>query len=247
VESERSLSGTLQDPRKRDRLAMGRIVGLMGSERQAWPQTLEQERRLVDRMRAGEENAFEMFAESYIPPLYRFAGRRLDHDREVTQDVVQSTLCKVIEKLDSYRAEASLFTWLCACCKNEIAAHYRRLGRRPRGVGLDEDLAETNPTRGFSPASPAGPEERLGGAETAELVHIALDRLPESYARAVEWRYFEGLAVTEIAIRLESSYKAAESLLSRARKAFREAYEQLTRNRHAEAVARRSPEEGVAP
>jgi len=224
-------------------------VGLMGSERRAWPQSTEQERKLVDRMRAGEESAFEMFAQCYIPALHRFARRRLDHDRELTQDVVQSTVCKVIEKLDSYRAEAPLFTWLCACCRNEIAAHYRRLGRRPREVALDEGegIAETNPTGGFPPAYPAGLEERLGRAETAELVHLALDRLPPSYARAMEWRYLEGLEVTEIAYRLNSSYKAAESLLSRARKAFREAYENLTENQDIEEVTRRSPEEGVAP
>lgn len=222
-------------------------MGLMGSERRAWPHSTGEERKLVDRMRAGEESAFEMFAQCYIPALYRFARRRLDHNRELTQDVVQSTVCKVIEKLDSYRAEAPLFTWLCACCRNEIAAHYRRLGRRPREVELDEGIAETTPTGGFSAAYPAGLEERLGRAETAELVHLALDRLPPSYARAVEWRYLEGLEVTEIAYRLNSSYKAAESLLSRARKAFREAYENLTENQDIEEVTRRSPEEGVAP
>jgi RNA polymerase sigma-70 factor (ECF subfamily) len=220
----------------------------MGSEKRVWPQSPGEERKLVDRMRAGEESAFETFAECYIPALYRFARRRLDHDRELTQEVVQSTVCKVIEKLDGYRAEAPLFTWLCACCRNEIAAHYRRLERRPREVELDEGSVETNPAGGFLPVSAAaGPEERLIRAERAELVHVALDRLPPGYARAVEWRYLEGLEVTEIAHRLESSYKATESLLSRARKAFRQAYENLTENQVAAKVAGTSAEEGVAP
>ncbi len=241
------VSSTLEDPGERDRLTMTENVSLMGSERRAWPQSPGEERKLVDRMRAGEESAFEMFAECYIPALYRFAGRRLDNDRELSQEIVQSTVCKVIEKLGSYRAEAALFTWLCACCKNEIAAHYRRLARRPREVELDEGMAETTPTGGFPLASPVGLEERLSRAERAELVHVALDRLPESYARAMEWRYLEGLEVTEIAHRLESSYKAAESLLSRARKAFREAYEKLAENQGAEEAAGTSPKEGLAP
>ncbi len=219
----------------------------MASGRQAWPQSPGEERQLVDRMRAGQESAFEMFAECYIPGLYRFARRRLNDDRELTQDIVQSTLCKVIEKLDSYRADAALFTWLCACCKNEIAAHYRRLGRRPREVEMDEGIAETNPTGGFPAAYPAGLEERLGQMETAERVHVAIDRLPPSYSRAVEWRYLEGLTVAEIARRLELSYKATESLLSRARRAFREAFEHLTKNPGAEEVAGTSRKQGVAP
>lgn len=217
----------------------------MGSERQTWPQSIEQERKLVDRMRAGEEKAFEMFAECYIPALYRFAQRRLDNDRELTQEVVQTTVCRIIEKLDSFRSEAALLTWLCACCKNEIAAHYRRLKRRPREVELDAGIAETNPAGSLSADSP-GLEERFMGMETAERVYATLDRLPPSYARAMEWRYLEDLEVTEIARRLESSYKAAESLLSRARRAFRETYESLTENRDAQEITGTSPQERVA-
>lgn len=187
----------------------------MGPERRGGPRSIEEERTLVNEMRAGRENAFDVFTESYIPGLYRFARRRLHDDRELTKDVVQSTVCRVIENLDGWRGEAPLFTWLCACCANEIAAHYRRRGRRPAEVELVDRAAggETDPT------------ERL---ESAELVHLALDLIPAAYARAVEWRYVEGLEVGEIARRLSTSYKAAESLLSRARAAFREACRQLS-------------------
>lgn len=191
----------------------------------------QDERQFVARLRAGEDRAFELFAERYLPALYRFAHRRLDGDRELAREVVQSTVCKVIERLDSYRGEAPFFTWLCACCRNEIAGHYRRLDRR-REVDLEEvALATVADAHGGSAtaAREAEPEERLLQAETAERVHLALDRLPPSYARAMEWRYCEGLEVAEIARRLEASYKATESLLSRARKAFRETYEEMAR------------------
>jgi len=191
------------------------------------PGPQEEERQLVDRMRAGDESAFERFAEQYIPGLYRFAGRRLDHDRELTRDIVQATVCQAIENLGSYRGEAPLFTWLCSCCRNEIAMHFRRLGRRPREVELEDAAASLGPAIGFPVSVSTGPEERLLQVETAELVHVTLDRLPPSYAKAVQWRYLDGLAVPEIARRLASSYKATESLLSRARKAFREVYEHL--------------------
>jgi len=189
-----------------------------------------EERELVIRLRAGDERAFETFAEHYIAGLYRFALRRLDHDRELTRDIVQSTVCKVIEKLDSYRAEAPLFTWLCACCRNEIAAHFRRAGRRPKEVELDEDIEQEQPD----------------ASDTTELVHATLDRLPPTYARAMEWRYLDGLDVAEVAQRLALTYKAAESLLSRARGAFREAYEQLTAAPVAGGVVKTFPGEEVA-
>jgi RNA polymerase sigma-70 factor (ECF subfamily) len=199
----------------------------MSAESILGPLTAERERELVGRMRAGEEGAFEMFSERYIPALHRFALRRLDGDRELALEIVQATLCRVIEKLDTYRGDAPLFTWLCACCRNEIAGHFRRLGRRPREVELDE--SEHGRRAGAAGARSDGPEERMMRLETAELVHAALDLMPPSYSRAIAWRYMEGIAVGDIALRLDAGYKATESLLSRAREAFRVNFDRLAR------------------
>ena len=185
----------------------------------------EEEKRLVQRMRAGDESAFAAFADGYLPGLYRFARRRLGEDRELTGDIVQSTVTKVLASLDGYRGEAPLFTWLCACCGNEIAGHYRRRGRRPREVPIDGEATEESGIAGV--AETRDPQASLLAAESAELVHATLDRLPGAYGQALEWRYIDGLTVPEIAARLRATYKATESLLSRARAAFRERYRQL--------------------
>ena len=57
-----------------------------------------------------------------------------------------------------------------------------------------------------------------------------LDGLPARYGDALEWKYVEGLPVVEIAARLAVSPKAAESLLTRAREAFRDAFATLAEN-----------------
>ncbi|MFN7942477.1 MAG: RNA polymerase sigma factor [Thermoanaerobaculia bacterium] len=173
---------------------------------------------------AGEESAFERFAADYFPPLYRFALRRLG-DVDVTRDIVQSTLCKAIAKLATFRGEAALSTWLCACCLHEIAAHFRRRGRAGTQVELSEETLATELDLGSPPG--AGPEQELLARETAELVHAALDLLPPRHGRALEWKYIERLSVDEIAARLEIGPKAAESVLSRARVSFREIYRRL--------------------
>jgi RNA polymerase sigma-70 factor (ECF subfamily) len=219
----------------------------MFAVRRSDPLPADREKELVRRMRAGEEGAFEAFAEHYIPGLYRFARRRLENDRELARELVQATVCRVIEKLDGYRAEAPLFTWLCACCRNEIAAHFRRAQRRPREVEMDESASETGYGGRFATSSSSGPEEQMIQMERGELVHAALDLLPANYARAVEWRYLEGLSVADIALRLSSSYKATESLLSRAREAFREVFEHLGRGQASAGVTGASPAEGTQP
>src|SRR5688572_30683612 len=64
----------------------------------------EEERELVRRMRSGDEAAFQAFADHYIPALYRFAAARLRNRTDLTRDIVQATVCKVIENLSGYRA-----------------------------------------------------------------------------------------------------------------------------------------------
>ncbi len=97
------------------------------------------ERSLVERICAGDERAFERFADCYLPALLRYARSRLPTDPELARDVAQATICAVIENLAGFRGESSLSTWIFACCRHEIAAHFRRAGRRPREVELQPD------------------------------------------------------------------------------------------------------------
>jgi RNA polymerase sigma-70 factor (ECF subfamily) len=57
------------------------------------------------------------------------------------------------------------------------------------------------------------------------LVHAVLDRLPNRYGEALEWKYVEGRSVEEIGDRLGIGHTAAQSLLARARVAFRDGLE----------------------
>jgi RNA polymerase sigma-70 factor (ECF subfamily) len=186
--------------------------------------------RLVRRVIAGEEAAFAEFFEGYFSPLYRFAMARMNHDADAAEEVVQATFCKAIPKLGTYRGEASLLTWLCTLCRHEISGYYRRQGSARREVELIEDQPEIAAAlQSLAAASAAGPEGSLLAGEIARLVHVALDQLPLRYAHALEWKYAEGMSVQEIAVRLGLTPKAAESLLTRAREAFREGFAALTR------------------
>lgn len=179
---------------------------------------------LVGRMLAGEGRAFETFGERHFRALYRFACARLAGDRDLTREIVQIAVTKALGKLDTYRGEASLLTWLCSCCRNEILMHWRRRRSAPEDLELVEGL---EPAAGFGMERPGDPEAVFLVRERAGLVHTALDGLPDHYARALEWKYLDRLPVEEIASRLGLKGKAAESLLTRARQAFRTSYESL--------------------
>lgn len=199
---------------------------------------IRHDRALVRRLLAGDETAFERFFDDYFGGLYRFALTRLDHDEELSREVVQSTVLKAIEKLDTYRGEAALFTWLCSICRWEISGHFRKAKREPveqstvpiePGEPMPEDRPELQAVLAALAAGETGPEEALRHKEVVRLVHLTLDHLPPHYGRALEWKYLQGLPVKDIAKRLELSPKAAESVLTRAREAFRTGFTALSR------------------
>ncbi len=182
------------------------------------------DKHLVERMLAGEEEAFEDFFERHFPGLYRFTLVRVGRDENAAEDIVQSTLLKAVDKLHTFRGEAALFTWLCTFCRHEISAHYKRRGKAPE-VTLIEDAPEVRAAlESLSAGSTDRPEETLHRKEIARLVQSTLDALPNRYGDALEWKYIQGLSVKEISERLSIGPKAAESLLTRAREAFRDGF-----------------------
>lgn len=188
------------------------------------------DRELVQRMLAGDERAFAEFFDGYFPGLFRFALVRVGRNEDAAEEVVQATLCAAIAKLPTFRGEAALFTWMCTFCRHEISAYYRRTGKDQAAVELVEDDPEVAAAlESLSVASDTGPEADMRRDETARLVHLSLDRLPPRYAAALEWKYIEGLSVAEIAARFELTSKATESMLTRAREAFRDGFSVLTR------------------
>jgi RNA polymerase sigma-70 factor (ECF subfamily) len=185
------------------------------------------DKQLVTRILAGDGAAFERFIDDYYPRLYRFAYVRLDRDPEAAQDAVQDTFSKVIPKLAYYRGEAALFSWLCSFCRVEIAAYWKTRARRAPEVPLLEDSPQVRAVLDSLAADDESPHHQLERRELARLVRATLDCLPVRYGDALEWRYLRGSSVHQIAERLGVSYKAAESLLSRAREAFRAGFAEV--------------------
>jgi RNA polymerase sigma-70 factor, ECF subfamily len=186
---------------------------------------MDDDQTLVARARRGDERAFNELFETYFPRLFRFALRRVA-DEDMAEDLVQSTLIKAMRSLSSWRGEASLYTWLCTICRHEVHDHWRRLGRLPELTPID-DAPEVRAALEALSGGGDSPERALGRAEIAGAVQLVLDHLPGRYGDVLEWKYIQGLSVAEIATRLGTSMKAAESTLTRARLAFREGYSSL--------------------
>jgi RNA polymerase sigma-70 factor, ECF subfamily len=181
---------------------------------------------LIGRMRAGDERAFDRFFSIYLPRLHRFVLPRVQRSEQVAEEVCQAVLSRAVQKIGHYRGEASLFTWLCQIARNEISDLWRKDKRRGRVEVLAEDDPHIAATLESLEGDPAWrPDIQQSRQDSARLVQVALDNLPHAYSSALEWKYIDGCSVAEIAEKLGQNLIATQSMLARARSAFREAFE----------------------
>jgi len=178
--------------------------------------------KLARQVAARDRLAAERFFDEYFPRLYRFVARRVDDS--ACEDVVQETMIKAMKNLEKYRGEAALFTWLCQISRHEISDHFRRHGRQDRLQTSLEDDPQFRAALESLESGTLDDDERIA---IEQVVQLTLDYLPEKYSRLLEWKYLEGLTVEEIAGRMNTGMVAVQSLLARARRAFRESYRDI--------------------
>lgn len=182
---------------------------------------VSRDRLLVRRMLAGDERATKAFCTEYLPKLYRYAVRRLPSPQDV-DDVVQVVLSNAARRIETYRGEATLLTWLIQICRHEISRHLSSLERHDAMLPFLNDDVLRSVVESLEAPATDDPEQGAHRLELIALVQVALDQLPTRYADALELRYIEGIGSKEIATRMRIGDEAAQSLLARARRAFRE-------------------------
>lgn len=187
------------------------------------------DKRLVKQLLAGDERAFDRFFEENFTRLYRFALVRLGDDPDAAREVAQITLSKAVRKLHTYKAEAALFSWLCAICRNATSDWLKAHGRYREHIVLTEDYADVRAAvESLEAPGQVDPEQHYRRVELLRLIQVAMDNLPPKYGDVLEWKYVEGRSVREIAARMDLGVEATQSLLARAKRAFADAFSALT-------------------
>ena len=188
---------------------------------------IDKDRELAASVAAGDAVAFDAFFKEYFPRLYRFTLARADNNPELAEEIVQRTMCIVVRKMGTFRGEALLFTWLCRICRNEMSAVYRQRRLEYSDELPIEDHPAVQAALESMTSDDGRPETSQRSDEIARFVRITLEHLPARYSDVLEMKYIHGYSVAEIARRIESSEKATESMLTRARNAFKEGFKSL--------------------
>jgi RNA polymerase sigma-70 factor (ECF subfamily) len=170
------------------------------------------ERGLREAVLAGDEAAWRQWYEESYAGLYAYVLWRSGGLRDRADELVQEAWLTAVRRLASFDPAAGSFAgWLRGIAAHLARNHFRR-GRRRAGWLPPPGEGE-----------PADAE--LLRRERAEQVARALAELPEHYEAVLRAKYLDGLDMAAIAALRGLSVKAVESLLSRAREAFRAAYQ----------------------
>ena len=178
--------------------------------------------KLCRRAIAGDGSALSEIYSRYGDLLFAFIYHRVAGSVPDTEEIWQETWLAAFRKLSTYRGRSGFFTWLCAIAGHKIVDHYRRRGREP--VKFFSSMSEQN-LASLVHDGPLPEEILMQQATRAHVVH-ALASLPDDYRTSLVARYADGHSVKKVAQRLGKSYRATESLLSRARRAFQKALEE---------------------
>jgi len=178
---------------------------------------------LARRAAAGYEVEMESLYSRYADVLFAFICHHMAESRSDAEDVYQDTWLAALNSLSTYNGQSRFFTWLCGIARHKIADRNRRCNRGQIA------LLHSHPSIQLSRMMDdiALPEKLLRQHQTRVRVVKALAILPEEYRLALTARYADECTVKEVAQQLGRSYKAIESLLSRARKALREALAEI--------------------
>jgi RNA polymerase sigma-70 factor, ECF subfamily len=177
------------------------------------------ERGLWSAVVAGDERAWQTWYEESFAGLYAYVSWRCAGLRDLTEDVVQDTWLTAVRRIRTFDPERGSFAaWLQGIAVNVLRNQLRREACRRR-------LA---PSANGHVAAPA--DAALEQRERAEQITRALADLPERYEAVLRAKYLEQQSVQTIAAAWGETPKAVESLLTRARLAFRDAFQRLEPN-----------------
>lgn len=168
------------------------------------------ERTLLRAVLSGDEGAWEFWYRQSFERLYAYVFWRCAGLCELAEEIVQDTWLTAVRRIRQFDpARGSFEGWLRGIAVNLL----RNQLRRNRRIARPPPLATT-----------PGKDTEAARRDQAERVALALSELPDHYEAVLRAKYLEQQSVNELAATLGQTSKAVESLLTRARDAFREAY-----------------------
>jgi len=181
----------------------------------------QSDNELVEEIKNGKQSAFKVLYLKYSDLLFAYILHHLDKDKDAASEIWQETWIVFVEKINSFQGKCSIFTWLCAIAKNKISDYYKNAKK--------QELFQSTGKQNFD-IDAEELDVELMDIETQASVIIVLANLTSEYRYLLEAKYIENKSINEISCEIGKSYKATESLLTRARESFRKEFRQIKKS-----------------
>ena len=184
------------------------------------------DRELAERVRGGDERAFELVMRRNNRLLYRTARAILRDDAEA-EDCVQEAYLQGFRSIAAFRGESKLSTWLTRIVVNQALGTMRQRKKQGGDISLDNVLDLGGQVRGASAsvAQPEQPEASAAREEMRRLLECKIDQLPAAFRTVFMLRAVEEMSAMETAECLGIPEATVRTRFFRARSLLRESLE----------------------
>uniref|UniRef100_S0DER0 Putative RNA polymerase sigma factor n=1 Tax=termite gut metagenome TaxID=433724 RepID=S0DER0_9ZZZZ len=155
---------------------------------------------LLQRVKEGDQRAFEQVYYRWYKPVYGFM-LKTTRSNEDAQDIAQEVFARIWKMREKIEPNGNIQALIFVIARRAAVDLYRRAGRM-NAVFADERQTEDLPL-----STELSPEEILEAHETQLLLQIAIDSMPARQREVFSLHYYENLSPAEIAQRLGMSYE----------------------------------------
>ena len=180
----------------------------------------ERDIRLMERVRAGDTDAFRELVETHQQRVIGTVARMIG-DPNDAEDLAQQIFVRVWKSAPRWEPTAKFTTWLYTILRNLVFNECRRRARH-RTTSLDAATDDEDHPQQFADGNVKSPDTTLLDAEMQDAIERAIQELPEAPRMAVIMRRYQDVSYEEIGEVLELTVPAVKSLLFRARTDLRE-------------------------
>ena len=175
------------------------------------------DQQLVERVRAGDTNAFNFLVLRYQHRVAGLISRFVQNPQEI-EDISQEAFIKAYRALALFRGDSSFYTWLYQIAVNTAKNHLSSRSRRLMMASVDVDEAEHGE---IAPAlrDIADPESELEMENMRAAINAAIEELPEELRTAFTLREFSGMSYEQITEVMDCPVGTVRSRIFRAREA----------------------------
>ncbi|MFH0773709.1 MAG: RNA polymerase sigma factor [bacterium] len=173
----------------------------------------------LEKVRQGDERSLLLVYRSYHRSLFQFINRQI-RDVGVAEELVQDVFLGCIEGIREKRDINSFSAYIFTIARYKTIDYIRHKKlKRILLSALPENVVNGCATLLFN--------EKVQKDEITDILERVFKRLPHEYALIIRLKYIDGFTVKKIASQLAVNFKAAESMLFRARREFSKLYSEL--------------------